>query len=71
VTSGELVVQLRSEDVTLRAGEMLVVPRGVQHCPKADGVVHLLLVGRDITSNDAGGKPDWSYGSGDPPTGAG
>jgi mannose-6-phosphate isomerase-like protein (cupin superfamily) len=71
VTSGELVVQLRSGDVTLRPGEMLVVPRGVEHCPKADGVVHLLLVGPDITSNDAGGKPAWSYGSGDPPSGTG
>jgi mannose-6-phosphate isomerase-like protein (cupin superfamily) len=71
VTGGELVVQLRSGDVTLRAGEMLVVPRGVEHCPKADGVVHLLLVGPEITSNDAGGKPAWSYGSGAPPTSAG
>jgi mannose-6-phosphate isomerase-like protein (cupin superfamily) len=71
VTSGELVVQLRSGDVTLRPGEMLVVPRGVEHCPKADGVVHLLLVGPDITSNDVGGKPAWSYGSGDPPSGTG
>jgi len=49
---------------------MLVVPRGVEHCPRADGVVHLLLFGRDITSNDAGGKPDWSHGSGDPRSGA-
>jgi mannose-6-phosphate isomerase-like protein (cupin superfamily) len=62
VTSGELVVQLSSGDVTLGAGEMLVVPRGVEHCPKADDVVHLLLVGPEITSNDAGGKPAWSYG---------
>jgi mannose-6-phosphate isomerase-like protein (cupin superfamily) len=71
VTSGELVVRLRSGDVTLRAGEMLVVPRGVEHRPEADGVVHLLLVGPEITSNDTGGKPDWSYGSGDPPSRAG
>jgi mannose-6-phosphate isomerase-like protein (cupin superfamily) len=71
VTSGELVVQLRSGAVTLRAGEMLIVPRGVEHCPKADGVVHLLLVGTDITSNAAGGKPAWSHGSGGPPPGTG
>jgi mannose-6-phosphate isomerase-like protein (cupin superfamily) len=71
VTSGELVVQLRSGDVTLRPGEMLVVPRGVEHCPKAHGVVHLLLVGPEITSTDAGGKPAWSYGGGEPPAAAG
>jgi mannose-6-phosphate isomerase-like protein (cupin superfamily) len=61
VTRGELVVQLRSGNVTLGAGDMLVVPRGVEHCPKADGVVHLLLVGPEITSNVAGGKPAWSH----------
>jgi mannose-6-phosphate isomerase-like protein (cupin superfamily) len=71
VTSGELVVQLRSGDVTLRAGEMLVVPRGVEHCPRADGVVHLLLIGAEITSNEAGGKPAWSYDGGKPPADGG
>ena len=70
VASGELVVQLRSGDVTLGAGEMLVVPRGVEHCPRADGVVHLLLLGPEITSTDAGGKPAWSYGGGEPPPAA-
>jgi mannose-6-phosphate isomerase-like protein (cupin superfamily) len=65
VTSGRLVVQLRSGDVTLEAGELLVVPRGVEHCPRAEGEVHLLLVGPEITSSDAGGKPEWSYRAGD------
>jgi len=61
VTGGRLVVQLRSGDVTLDTGEMLVVPRGVEHCPVAEEEVHLLVIGRDITSNAAGGKPAWSY----------
>ncbi len=61
VTSGELTVQLRSGDITLGAGEMLVIPRGVEHCPKADDVVHFLVIGTAITSNEAGGKPAWSY----------
>jgi mannose-6-phosphate isomerase-like protein (cupin superfamily) len=71
VTSGELVVQLRSGDVTLLPGEMLVVPRGVEHCPRADAEVHLLLVGPEITSNEAGGKPAWSYDGGAPPADGG
>ncbi len=66
VTSGELTVQLRSGDVTLGPGEMLVIPRGVEHCPRAEAVVHFLVIGSEITSNEAGGKPAWSYGSGDP-----
>ena len=43
---------------------MFIVPRGVEHCPKADDEVHLLLVGPDITSTKEGGKPDWSYTQG-------
>ena len=63
VTSGELVVQFRTGDVRVGAGELLVVPRGVQHCPRADHVVHFLVVGPDVTSNTVGGKPEWSYDS--------
>ncbi len=67
VTSGTLVVELRAGDVMLEAGDMLMVPRGVEHRPVAEEEVHLLVVGSDITSNEAGGKPDWSYGAGEPP----
>jgi mannose-6-phosphate isomerase-like protein (cupin superfamily) len=67
VLSGTLIVQLRSGDVVLTAGDLLVVPRGVEHCPKADEEVYLLIVGPAITSNDAGGKPEWSFGGGQPP----
>jgi mannose-6-phosphate isomerase-like protein (cupin superfamily) len=67
VLSGTLVVQLRTGDVTLGPGELLVVPRGVEHCPKADEEVHLLLIGPEVTSDAAGGKPNWSQGGGRPP----
>ena len=56
-----LTMQLRDGDVELDEGDMFIVPRGVEHCPKADSEVHLMLVGPEITSNAAGGKPDWSY----------
>ncbi len=68
VTSGQLVVQLRSGDVTLGPGELIIIPRGVEHRPKADSEVRFLVVGPEITSNAAGGKPEWSCGSGAPPT---
>jgi mannose-6-phosphate isomerase-like protein (cupin superfamily) len=35
VLSGRMTMQLRSGDVELLPGEMLVVPAGVEHCPKA------------------------------------
>lgn len=61
VTGGSLIVRTRSGDVTLAPGEMIIIPRGVEHCPVAEEEVHLLLIGRDVTSNAVGGKPEWSY----------
>jgi len=43
VLHGELTIELRDGSVVLREGEMLVVPRGVEHRPVAAGEVHLLL----------------------------
>ena len=36
VLAGRLTIQLRDRDVVLDPGELFVVPRGVEHCPKAD-----------------------------------
>ena len=45
VVAGQLTIQLRDGgDVTLGAGQLFVVPRGVEHCPVADGEVHALLI---------------------------
>lgn len=44
VMDGELVIQLRDGDVTLRPGQMFIVPRGVEHCPIADGEVQAVLI---------------------------
>ena len=57
---GRLTVQLRDGDVELTPGDLLVIPRGVEHCPKADGEARFLLVGPEITSTAAGGRPAWS-----------
>ena len=61
VLKGRLTVQLRDGDAVLDEGDMLIVSRGVEHCPKADTEVHLMLVGPEVTSTEAGGKPAWSY----------
>ena len=57
VLHGQLTIQLRDRDVELREGEMFVVPRGVEHCPKADEEAHVLLIEpRDtVNTGDAGG----------------
>jgi hypothetical protein len=37
-------IQLRDGGVVLRAGQMVMVPKGVERCPSADGEVHALLI---------------------------
>jgi mannose-6-phosphate isomerase-like protein (cupin superfamily) len=41
---GELTIQLRDRDVVLGPGQLLVVPRGVEHCPIAHEEVHPMLI---------------------------
>lgn len=57
VLDGHLTIQLRDRDVELGAGEMFVVPRGVEHCPRADEETSVLLIEPQGTANtgDAGG----------------
>ena len=44
VLQGTLDIELCDRTVTLRPGELFVVPRGVEHRPVARGEVHLLLI---------------------------
>lgn len=43
VLSGSFVMRFRGRDVTVAAGEFLIVPRGVEHCPSAAEEVCVLL----------------------------
>jgi mannose-6-phosphate isomerase-like protein (cupin superfamily) len=58
VLAGALTIQLRDRDVELAAGEMFVVPRGVEHCPKAEQEAHVLLIEPRGTSNTGGSGGD-------------
>ncbi len=44
VLEGQLRIDFRDGAVNLTAGEMFVVPKGVEHKPFADGEVKLLLI---------------------------
>jgi mannose-6-phosphate isomerase-like protein (cupin superfamily) len=44
VIDGSLRIDFRGGAVTLRAGEMFVVPKGVEHKPYAEEEVKLLLI---------------------------
>lgn len=57
VQSGDLQIDFRDGTVSLHAGEMLVVPRGVEHRPHAASECHVLLIEPRGVANtgDAGG----------------
>ena len=57
VLTGRLTIHLHDRDVELEAGELFVVPRGVEHCPEATEEAEVLLVEpRDtVNTGDAGG----------------
>lgn len=44
VISGRLTIALRDRDVALEPGELFVVPRGVEHCPRAESETAALLI---------------------------
>jgi mannose-6-phosphate isomerase-like protein (cupin superfamily) len=51
VLQGRLTIQLRDGNVELGPGELYVVPRGVEHRPKADEETHVLLIEPKGTPN--------------------
>ena len=59
VLKGSLDIELRDHTVTLDAGELFVVPKGVEHRPVAREEVHLLLI-----------EPTGTPNTGDPQTAA-
>jgi mannose-6-phosphate isomerase-like protein (cupin superfamily) len=58
VVTGELTIQLRDREIVLGPGEMFVVPRGVEHCPRSDGGAEILLI-----------EPAGTVNTGDAPAG--
>ncbi|MBU4215750.1 MAG: cupin domain-containing protein [Actinobacteria bacterium] len=57
VFEGRLTIQLRDRYVILGSGQLFVVPRGVEHCPRADEEVKALLLepAGVVTTGDVGG----------------
>ena len=43
VLAGSFDMQYRDKTVTVEEGEFIIVPRSVEHCPKADQEVHVML----------------------------
>ncbi len=54
VVDGELTIELKDKRVHLRAGELFVVPKGVEHKPFSEGECHVLVIDRAGTVNTGG-----------------
>ncbi len=51
VISGHLEIDLKEKTLQLQAGEMVVIPKGTQHRPRAQEEVHVLLFEPSSTLN--------------------
>jgi len=51
IVRGTLRIKLRDGEVRLREGELVIIPRGVDHLPVADEEVHVILIEPKTTVN--------------------
>ncbi len=51
VVKGRLCIKLRDGDLWLEAGEFVIIPKGVEHCPVAEEEAHVLLLEPKSTLN--------------------
>jgi mannose-6-phosphate isomerase-like protein (cupin superfamily) len=51
VVKGRLRILLRDGEILLEPGELVVIPRGVDHCPEADEEVQVILLEPKSTVN--------------------
>jgi mannose-6-phosphate isomerase-like protein (cupin superfamily) len=51
VIKGRLTMRLRQGDMLLDEGELIIIPRGVEHCPYAEQEVQIMLLEKKSTVN--------------------
>ena len=58
VVDGDLTIHLREGHLTLKPGELCVIPKGVEHKPAADQECQILMVepAGTVNTGDAGGE---------------
>jgi mannose-6-phosphate isomerase-like protein (cupin superfamily) len=65
VVKGKLMIKLKDRDILLREGELVVIPKGVEHKPVAEEEVHLMLIEPKTTvntgnvTNEKTAAPEW------------
>ena len=58
VIDGKMRIEFRDGVIALKAGEMFVVPKGIEHKPVAEAECHILMVEPlgTLNTGDAGGE---------------
>jgi len=51
VIQGTLIIKLRERDLTIREGEFVIIPRGMEHMPVAEEEVWIMMLEPKSTSN--------------------
>ena len=51
VVKGTLTIKLRDKELTIRKGEFVIIPRGVEHMPAAEEEVWIMMLEPKTTSN--------------------
>lgn len=44
IVKGSMVIEFRDKLIPLNQGELFVVPRGMEHKPRAESVCHIMLI---------------------------
>ncbi|NNC38999.1 MAG: cupin domain-containing protein [Hyphomonadaceae bacterium] len=61
VWKGEIMLEFRSHTVDLKAGEAIVVPKGVEHRPVADNEAEIFLIEPKSLNNNGDTDVDEKY----------
>jgi len=60
IISGDFVMELRDKTIQLKPGEFIIIPKGVEHRPVANGEVHLMLFEPVSTLNTGNVKNEFT-----------
>jgi mannose-6-phosphate isomerase-like protein (cupin superfamily) len=58
VVKGHLTIQFRGQNLEADPGEMILIPRKVEHCPKVDEEVWIILMDKKGTVNTGNVRDD-------------
>lgn len=51
IIKGTLLIKFRDQDIILKEGEFLIIPKGIEHLPIAQEEVHVMLIEPKTTLN--------------------